>query len=564
MDNIFRESERNPHELFAVAWDKMDQLKTVVPRVLAIANTSFHKSGPRITVSLIGAHCPGLSSKPHIYTIFEDYQHGSNMVCSLLITMLLEFTAKFGTVPRRFFIGADNTPKETKNTIVLFCAVWLLSHLYMTELVVIEFGFLLVGHTHNIVDAIFAWLNKALHGVDVLSLVDMQNRAEAKMENPPVWDHLRDVYDFHGLQPVEFGSRSLKGVTEPHHYRVVRAHDDSICVQSKRFLTSPTWSVPQVVATREQCDELRKMWPREVMPEWGPGVENSTLSFLTRLKASLSVARPEASLAGIEHCEQLMKHELPEFLPTHVPLREKLGRVRRCSMEAQVRDQARSSTSTSTIVAVTSAVEGVLRTVFNKREHDTEVIDGLIRVVHGDGRGQHGYNATPLEGGATIIYRNRGDHRDAVPIRLGKVLRFVDEDPDDVYVIVESWWPIPKIGKYETNRPNMFGTWVPSDVALENYADKPARKRPRAPDEHLNHSLVRRGDVLVWPISEVAGSVANGSRIPFTAFHYLRTHCQIDLSPKCFSFSERGHEFYNEVVREVGSTIRDSQPIRDA
>ena len=33
MNLIFRHSERQPLELLAVAWDKMDQTKTIIPRI---------------------------------------------------------------------------------------------------------------------------------------------------------------------------------------------------------------------------------------------------------------------------------------------------------------------------------------------------------------------------------------------------------------------------------------------------------------------------------------------------------------------------------------------------
>ena len=45
MSNVFRESERDPAELCAVAWDKMDQAKTIIPRIKQLASTHFVKGG---------------------------------------------------------------------------------------------------------------------------------------------------------------------------------------------------------------------------------------------------------------------------------------------------------------------------------------------------------------------------------------------------------------------------------------------------------------------------------------------------------------------------------------
>ncbi|CAK0805100.1 unnamed protein product [Prorocentrum cordatum] len=55
MNQLFAESERHPEELVTVGWDKMDQAKTILPRVKALSNTQFQKGGSRLIVHLIGA-----------------------------------------------------------------------------------------------------------------------------------------------------------------------------------------------------------------------------------------------------------------------------------------------------------------------------------------------------------------------------------------------------------------------------------------------------------------------------------------------------------------------------
>ena len=75
--NIFRESEQDPKELLCMTWDKMDQAKTILPRVAALSNTSFIKQGTRLTVSLIGVLATAIWKRPIFYTVFEDYKHGA-------------------------------------------------------------------------------------------------------------------------------------------------------------------------------------------------------------------------------------------------------------------------------------------------------------------------------------------------------------------------------------------------------------------------------------------------------------------------------------------------------
>ena len=143
----------------------MDQAKTILPKLQALSNTALMKSDGRVALSLIGVLAPGVWTKPLVYSVFKDERkEGSNMICSLLIDLLLGFVATMGCLPKKVFIQADNTPKETKNTITIFVACWLLIQLKGTKLRVVEFAYLLVGHTHDLIDQLFAFISKALRG----------------------------------------------------------------------------------------------------------------------------------------------------------------------------------------------------------------------------------------------------------------------------------------------------------------------------------------------------------------------------------------------------------------
>lgn len=296
VSTVFAESTRNPREILAFAWDKMDQAKNIIPRVKSLANTQFMKGGTRLVVSLVGVLCPGITQRPIFYTVFEDQVQGSNMICSLLIDCLLEAVGAIGCLPRALFLQADNTRKETKNTITLFCAVWLLCQLQHTRLESIEFAYLVVGHTHDLIDACFAYVSKvdvgsprrrhgrhsgtigcrvslrrrlddstkAVHGLDILSVPDFFNVLTKRMKNPPLWKHLRDVFPFHENQPSRFSSRYVQGIQIPNHVRISWGRSGTINVQAKRWVTSPTWSDPIVLCTPDQVKELRELF----FPTW--------------------------------------------------------------------------------------------------------------------------------------------------------------------------------------------------------------------------------------------------------------------------------------------------------
>ena len=114
-----------------------------------------------------------------------------------------------------------------------FTAAQLLAHLKHTRLEGIEFGYLVVGHTHNLVDAMFALINHAIHGVDLLNVPSIFKVLNAKMKHPPIWKHLRDIWGFRNAQPVHLSTSRIKGVTWPHHWHITWASNGTLILQSK-------------------------------------------------------------------------------------------------------------------------------------------------------------------------------------------------------------------------------------------------------------------------------------------------------------------------------------------
>ena len=330
MANLFADSTRDPTNIAVVSWDKMDQAKSIIPRFRALSNTHFQKSGSRLVVSLIGCLAPGLWQRPVFYTILEDQEHGSNMIASLMLSVLQDATAILGMLPRRFVIQADNTAKETKNTITLSAAAWLLAHLQHTRLETIEFCYLMVGHTHDLIDAIFSFVNRALFACDVLSIPHLFTQLEGgTMKNPPVWKHLRDIYNFKDARPHHLTADVIQGIAAPHHFQVFWGRDQSINVRCKRWLTSPEWSSPLMLCTPSQVDDLRRdMWPSIVEPAWDASFQSSALNYLNRLQ-NLMVQAPQTSIDHLLHCQAVLRHELTELLPSGQTSRDVVARLRR-------------------------------------------------------------------------------------------------------------------------------------------------------------------------------------------------------------------------------------------
>ena len=146
--------------------DKMDQNAAKLPTEWRLIRSAFFKEGDRLQVSLNGAWFfgPLKSSGVLIRTMYEDFQHGANMQASTFLMNFHNRVMQEGTVPEEWFINADNTTKETKNTISANFVIWLLLNVADTPLWSVTFLYQIVGHTHNKLDRCFGLIKHALQG----------------------------------------------------------------------------------------------------------------------------------------------------------------------------------------------------------------------------------------------------------------------------------------------------------------------------------------------------------------------------------------------------------------
>eukprot|EP00971_Amphidinium_carterae_P255214 5066478-Amphidinium_carterae.1 len=77
-------------------------------------NTSLMKNARRLVTSQFGVLSPAVP-RPLICTVFENQIHGSDMVCSVMVDVLLEAVTAQQCLPKHIIIQADSAQKETKN-----------------------------------------------------------------------------------------------------------------------------------------------------------------------------------------------------------------------------------------------------------------------------------------------------------------------------------------------------------------------------------------------------------------------------------------------------------------
>ena len=109
--------------------------------------------------------------------------------------------------------------------------------------------------------------------------------------------------------------------------------------------------------------------------------------------------------------------------------------------------------------------------------------------------------------------------------------------------VIAPWWLVPNPEIYG-QKVNLFGKW--------SQDGKPASGTKKV-------KMIPLADLLVWPVNMETNDAGEPIRIPFTAFHYLRSRHDMDLSQYQYTFSTRGKKFFNEVAKITARVVRVSQ-----
>ena len=156
------------------------------------------RQGDRFVVGLVGYKWAGVplasgvaSGEWGITTTLEDCKHGSETQASLVLARLHSAACGCGRMPEKLYIGADNTPKETKNTTFVIFVLWLLCAIGgKTALQEVTLEFPMVGHTHAEIDRFFCRVMVALRGKTFCTFDEMRDRAAESLKGFQMeWGH---------------------------------------------------------------------------------------------------------------------------------------------------------------------------------------------------------------------------------------------------------------------------------------------------------------------------------------------------------------------------------------
>ena len=513
--------------------DKMDEKATVVPTQWSQLSTPFFQSGDRLVVAVNGSFYHGLDhSQVHMRTMFEDIEHGSEMQMSTFLLNFHEAVLLERRVPEELYLGADNTPKETKNKYGCWWCIWLLCVCLRHNLPLhsICLVFLIVGHTHDDIDRFFSRVRVAVAGRDYYTVAGLMKIIVDGLPGFNVrHSHLHTVWGWKNME-ADLDLPVLKGLRRVHTVNFF-THQGAVYVKWKHYMTSETWSKPVLMVPRNGVARVA---------DWRPPVRPRSFDAQNRMHAWID--KFETNLA---HSASYTKHKpeldtLRQIIDGKIPeYADGLG------IDHIIADIIRFGRGTPTaILNVATLPHDAIVQLFPGGDLPETGVDSLIEVP---GLWQPTVPDDILGPGSMVICRpsltmNIGVTTTTVPFSLGMAIPGSDADDSD-YILV-AWW-VPSASPAATLRPgkkakviDMFGPWVQYDeLKLETAAcaSAPSVK-------------VQRADVLLMNV-ELDGD----SRIPFQVFDALRTQWNIDVSAISLSLTHRGNIYRAHVLQTAGT-----------
>ncbi|KAL5509184.1 hypothetical protein EMCRGX_G004502 [Ephydatia muelleri] len=139
--------------------DGMDQNSTNLPhcKQMQKSDSNLWHFRTHLTGCIVHGH------QSYVFLDFMQWPHDPNLTIQVLCQVIFDhfnnLVTKSQPLPRKLFLQLDNTARENKNRCVLS---FLSLHVHKGIFEEVELGFLMVGHTHEDVDAMFGNFGKWL------------------------------------------------------------------------------------------------------------------------------------------------------------------------------------------------------------------------------------------------------------------------------------------------------------------------------------------------------------------------------------------------------------------
>jgi hypothetical protein len=274
------ESKRNPQDFLCIIHDKMDTAKTALPRMRVTTKATQGLGQLPMNVTGMVAHGHGdgayahyapqcwpgdsnatisslarlfrrlegppiretgaLFEYPPANSLFEALMRGKSRCLDILTPTDSGGTIRNVPLPDNLYLQLDNSAKDNKNKYLMAFLSLLTARGIFKE---IQVGFLLVGHTHEDIDAYFSHLSKALKSKNTFVLADLMKAFMQSQELSFMPELIQEVGDFKsfisGYQCS--GAASLIGLGDKHLFKFFVDNDGVPVMTYKKSATDAHW-----------------------------------------------------------------------------------------------------------------------------------------------------------------------------------------------------------------------------------------------------------------------------------------------------------------------------------
>ena len=215
MDHACLRAITSPRTIWTIMADAATQRNFELPRVLARRAKEF-LGLPFFGLKLMATYAPGYGFSP--FLVHDSMFSGANLLWTVVWTTILRMKAHYGYLSDELHLQVDNTCAENKNEVMIAIAAWLVSKCYFKR---VRVFFLMVGHTHIIIDQIFGVITKYVKKKEILTVQAMNDTVDAAMVANPQYEAKKTVYTRALFDFTGFAKKQLGGL---HPFKYISGH----------------------------------------------------------------------------------------------------------------------------------------------------------------------------------------------------------------------------------------------------------------------------------------------------------------------------------------------------
>ena len=202
MDYACLRAITSPMTIWVIMADAATQRNFELPRLLKRRAKELNNI-PFFGLKLMATYAPGYGFTP--FLVQDASKTGANLMWTVVWLTITAMQAHYGYLPDELHLQLDNTSGENKNETMLLIAAWLQSIGYFKR---VRVFFLMVGHTHVIIDQIFGVITKYIKGRELLNVPALCNAIDSVMVKNPQYEAkqtsmLHALFDFKTFVPSE-------------------------------------------------------------------------------------------------------------------------------------------------------------------------------------------------------------------------------------------------------------------------------------------------------------------------------------------------------------------------